>query len=129
LKRITWKQESLAASAEKKPTVLSGVIYGDAWFMPGGQNYAAKLINDAGAAIYGVQIQQKVFCNLASNPSMKKRMRLIYGLALLPFQHWKKLKMQMSATRNSIRIRSNKYTPTMPGRVQKAEVNFWSLAI
>jgi iron complex transport system substrate-binding protein len=39
----------LAGKAANKPTVLSGVLYGDAWFMPGGQNYAARLINDAGA--------------------------------------------------------------------------------
>jgi iron complex transport system substrate-binding protein len=31
-----------------KPTVLSGIVYGDAWFLPGGQNYAAKLLKDAG---------------------------------------------------------------------------------
>lgn len=31
-----------------KPTVLSGIVYGDAWFLPGGQNYAAKLFKDAG---------------------------------------------------------------------------------
>jgi iron complex transport system substrate-binding protein len=30
------------------PTVLSGIVYGDAWFLPGGQNYAAKLFKDAG---------------------------------------------------------------------------------
>ncbi len=41
--------KKLADKTTKKPTILSGVIYGDAWFMPGGQNYAAKLINDAGA--------------------------------------------------------------------------------
>ena len=40
--------KALAEKVEKKPTVLSGVVYGDAWFMPGGQNYAAKLISDAG---------------------------------------------------------------------------------
>lgn len=34
--------------AERKPTVLSGIVYGDAWFLPGGQNYAAKLLKDAG---------------------------------------------------------------------------------
>ena len=27
---------------------MSGVVYGDAWFMPGGQNYAATLLEDAG---------------------------------------------------------------------------------
>jgi iron complex transport system substrate-binding protein len=39
------------ASAEKiesAPTVMSGIVYGDTWFLPGGQNYAARLLKDAG---------------------------------------------------------------------------------
>jgi iron complex transport system substrate-binding protein len=40
--------KSLALKVEQKPTILSGVVYGDAWFMPGGQNYAARLLEDAG---------------------------------------------------------------------------------
>ncbi|HYG02302.1 MAG TPA: ABC transporter substrate-binding protein [Chryseosolibacter sp.] len=40
--------KTLADSVESRPTVMSGVVYGDAWFMPGGQNYAAKLMKDAG---------------------------------------------------------------------------------
>lgn len=39
------KVENLATS---KATVISGIVYGDAWFMPAGQNYAAKLLRDAG---------------------------------------------------------------------------------
>lgn len=39
---------SLAKSLDRKSTVLSGVLYGDAWFLPGGQNYAAKILYDAG---------------------------------------------------------------------------------
>ncbi|MDX1629104.1 MAG: ABC transporter substrate-binding protein [Fulvivirga sp.] len=35
------------ARIQEKPTVLSGVVYGDTWYMPGGDNYAAKIINDA----------------------------------------------------------------------------------
>ena len=31
------------------PTVLTGVMYGDTWFMPGGRNYAAQFFRDAGA--------------------------------------------------------------------------------
>jgi iron complex transport system substrate-binding protein len=38
----------LVSEVKNKPTVLSGIVYGDAWFMPGGQNYAAKLLKDAG---------------------------------------------------------------------------------
>lgn len=37
-----------ARTVSNKPTVLSGVVYGDAWFMPGGKNYAAQLLEDAG---------------------------------------------------------------------------------
>jgi iron complex transport system substrate-binding protein len=40
--------EALADRVTDKPAVLSGVVYGDAWFLPGGQNYAAKLLKDAG---------------------------------------------------------------------------------
>lgn len=27
---------------------MSGIVYGDAWFMPGGKNFAAQLLKDAG---------------------------------------------------------------------------------
>lgn len=40
--------KNLITEKMSKPTVLSGIVYGDAWFMPGGQNYAATLLNDAG---------------------------------------------------------------------------------
>lgn len=42
------KTTELAQQTSVKPTVMSGVVYGDAWFMPGGQNYAARLLKDAG---------------------------------------------------------------------------------
>lgn len=35
-------------SVQQKPKVLCGTVYGDAWFMPGGENYAAKLLKDSG---------------------------------------------------------------------------------
>ena len=37
-----------AAGATSIPTVMTGVLYGDGWFMPGGKNYAAKFLKDAG---------------------------------------------------------------------------------
>lgn len=37
-----------ASASTHRPTVMSGVVYGDAWFLPGGQNYAARLLQDAG---------------------------------------------------------------------------------
>lgn len=32
----------------EQPTVMSGSMYSDTWYMPGGQNYAGKLLTDAG---------------------------------------------------------------------------------
>jgi iron complex transport system substrate-binding protein len=37
-----------ADTVHTRPTILSGVLYGDAWFLPGGLNYAATLLRDAG---------------------------------------------------------------------------------
>lgn len=31
-----------------RPTVLSGVVYSEAWFLPGGKNYASTILDDAG---------------------------------------------------------------------------------
>lgn len=39
---------SLAAKVEAQPTVFSGIMYGDTWFLPGGENSGAKFIKDAG---------------------------------------------------------------------------------
>jgi len=37
-----------AENVETKPTVMSGSMYSDTWYMPGGRNYAGKLLTDAG---------------------------------------------------------------------------------
>jgi iron complex transport system substrate-binding protein len=42
--------KNLTLTASKLPTVLSGIVYGDAWFLPGGQNYASKILKDAGCS-------------------------------------------------------------------------------
>jgi iron complex transport system substrate-binding protein len=42
------KTAALVIDVTPKPTVISGIVYGDAWFLPGGQNYAAKILKDAG---------------------------------------------------------------------------------
>jgi iron complex transport system substrate-binding protein len=40
--------KALTASVTRRPAVMTGIVYGDAWFLPGGRNYAATLLNDAG---------------------------------------------------------------------------------
>jgi iron complex transport system substrate-binding protein len=38
----------IAEKSTKKPTVLTEIKYGDAWYIPSGKSYIANLINDAG---------------------------------------------------------------------------------
>lgn len=42
--------KELAASASKKPTVMSGAMYKDIWYMPQGNSWAAQFIKDANGA-------------------------------------------------------------------------------
>jgi iron complex transport system substrate-binding protein len=39
--------KEVADHVKDKPTVLCGVVYGDAWFLPGGKNYASRILEDA----------------------------------------------------------------------------------
>jgi iron complex transport system substrate-binding protein len=46
--------KALAQNQQERPVVLSGIVYGDSWFLPGGRNYAARLFEDAGCKyLYG----------------------------------------------------------------------------
>lgn len=47
IEREYLQVKSLAEKATDRPNVMCGIVYGDAWFMPGGKNYAARLLNDA----------------------------------------------------------------------------------
>ncbi len=40
--------KSTADQLSSKPTVFSGILYGDTWFAPGANSFAASLIQDAG---------------------------------------------------------------------------------
>jgi cobalamin transport system substrate-binding protein len=48
IERDYLNTKALAGTATDHPTVVSGIVYGDAWFLPGGRNYAARLFTDAG---------------------------------------------------------------------------------
>jgi iron complex transport system substrate-binding protein len=39
----------VALVAQSRPKIMSGIVYGDTWYLPGGQNYASRILKDAGA--------------------------------------------------------------------------------
>ncbi len=56
---------NLVASSTTKPTVMSGIVYGDSWFVPGGKNYAAKILQDAGFTYLWEQDTSNAFLPLS----------------------------------------------------------------
>lgn len=51
--------KALAKTASKRPTVLSGALYKDVWYLPGGESWAAQFLADAQADyIFSDQAQQ-----------------------------------------------------------------------
>lgn len=56
---------NLAARSASKPTVMSGIVYGDSWFVPGGKNYASKILQDAGFNYIWAQDTSSAFLPLS----------------------------------------------------------------
>jgi len=66
--QIETKYNTLKSKAEKlvnKPSIMSGVIYGDTWYLPSGNNYAAKILRDAGGDYLWAEDSSSVFLELS----------------------------------------------------------------
>jgi iron complex transport system substrate-binding protein len=48
IEKAYLKTKSKMESQVEHPTIFTGVVYGDTWFMPGGKNYGSVFFNDAG---------------------------------------------------------------------------------
>lgn len=48
IEREYLSTRDLVDSISSQPTAMSGIVYGDTWFLPGGKNYATTLLKDAG---------------------------------------------------------------------------------
>lgn len=57
--------KAMVNQRDSLPTVLSGIVYGDAWFLPGGQNYAATLFKDAGCRYLWADTESNGFLQLS----------------------------------------------------------------
>jgi iron complex transport system substrate-binding protein len=48
IEKAYLKTKELTSDVEDKPSVMTGLMYGDVWYVPGGESFAAKFIEDAG---------------------------------------------------------------------------------
>ncbi len=65
---------ALTRHVPSKPSVITGLPFKDAWFVPGGQSYVAQLLRDAGADYH--------WSDRAKTGSMKMDIESVYPVAL-----------------------------------------------
>ena len=81
----------LASNAAIKPTVMSGIVYGDSWYVPGGKNYAAKILQDAGFRYIWEQDTSKAFLPLSFESVFDKANKADFWIGVGSFKSLKEL--------------------------------------
>jgi iron complex transport system substrate-binding protein len=75
-----------------RPTVLSGILYGSAWFMPGGDNYAARLLRDAGMDYLWSKTESSGFLELSFESVFMKAKETDYWIGVGTYQSLAEMK-------------------------------------
>ncbi len=78
--------KSKASTISTTYRVLSGVVYGDTWYLPGGQNYAAKLIADANANYLWEEDSTRGFLELSFEAVYEKAHKADYWIGVASFE-------------------------------------------
>lgn len=79
------KTKTLIQEETSRPTALSGVMYSDAWYLPGGQNYAAKLMSDAGYNYLWASDSKEGFLSLSYETVLDKASQADYWLGVADY--------------------------------------------
>ncbi|MTI40286.1 ABC transporter substrate-binding protein [Fulvivirga lutimaris] len=69
-----------------KPTILSGVVYGDTWYMPGGKNYASTLMRDAGGDYLWASDSTSGFLELSFEAVYEKALNADFWIGVASFE-------------------------------------------
>lgn len=83
--------QELAKNARLKPTVMSGVVYGDVWFMPGGKNYASKLLSDAGCNYLWGDTESNGFLEVSFESVFAKAKEADLWIGVGSFKSWNEI--------------------------------------
>ncbi|MEQ8683802.1 MAG: ABC transporter substrate-binding protein [Imperialibacter sp.] len=85
-----------AQKAEAKPTVLTGVVYGDTWFLPGGKNYGAAFFEDAGGSYLWKETDENGWLELSFESVFEKGLKADYWIGVASFTTLQEMKAQES---------------------------------
>ncbi|MEQ9102972.1 MAG: ABC transporter substrate-binding protein [Imperialibacter sp.] len=85
-----------AQKAEAKPTVLTGVVYGETWFLPGGKNYGAAFFEDAGGSYLWKETDENGWLELSFESVFEKGLKADYWIGVASFTTLQEMKAQES---------------------------------
>ncbi|HET8858300.1 ABC transporter substrate-binding protein [Marivirga sp.] len=84
--------KSMVENIEDKPTVMTGLMYGDIWYVPGGDSFAAKFIEDAGGNYLWSENAQTGSLELSFESVLSKAQNANFWIGAASFRSLKELK-------------------------------------
>jgi iron complex transport system substrate-binding protein len=81
----------LASGARTTPTVLSGALYRDIWYLPGGQSWAARFIRDANARYLWEKTEEKGSLSLSLESVLEGGSQADYWIAPSQFTAYQQM--------------------------------------
>ncbi len=83
--------KSLAKKVKKQPTVLSGALYKDVWYLPGGNSWAAKFLKDANASYAWSNTEQTGSLNLSIESVLAKGIETDFWISPSQFTSYREM--------------------------------------
>ncbi|MBS0000399.1 MAG: ABC transporter substrate-binding protein [Cyclobacteriaceae bacterium] len=77
---------------DSRPGVFTGVVYGDTWFMPGGQNYGSIFIRDAGADYIWAENPSREILQLSFESVYEKARNAGFWVGLATYKSLKEIR-------------------------------------
>ena len=81
----------MAKSAKTIPKVLSGAMYKDVWYLPGGKSWAAQFIYDANAEYFWQETTETGSLSLGWESVLEKTAKADYWIAPAQFTSYKQM--------------------------------------
>ncbi|WKV12856.1 ABC transporter substrate-binding protein [Marivirga harenae] len=80
------------ANSETKSSVMTGLMYGDVWYVPGGKSYAAHFIEDAGASYLWSSTQKTGSLELSFESVFNRAKKADFWIGVASFTSLRNLK-------------------------------------
>lgn len=84
--------KKVAEAQSEQPTVLTGIMYGDTWYTPGGNSYGAKFIEDAGGNYFWADTQESGSLEMSYETILSRAKNADYWIGAANFKSYEELK-------------------------------------